>query len=232
MRNKHFARGVRMFCFKLSLSLEAFCIFCWKVLLFRATCVSWQWNHVITELGCVLSRPRKLIFWVLASGSPFKILMISLPFEGDFEHFLFPRRPGAGRSQKHARKLWKRNGATTELRYEIWSISLQASAFFNAKSAGRSKHFNIYNESKHFVRSMLNFRCEISISLEAFACCASKQASRSKRARGICIFQCKISRPLEVWQSLRWKWHFARSMLNSRCDISISLEAFACSASK
>ena len=119
------------------------------------------------------SRLRKFILGISASGSPFQILMICLPFEADFKHFSFPRRPGAARSQKHVRKLWKRNGATTELRYEICSISLQASAFFNAKSAGRSKHFNIYNESKHFVRSMLNFRCEISISLEAFACSAS-----------------------------------------------------------
>ena len=53
------------------------------------------------------------------------------------------------------------------------SISLEASLFVNAKSAGRSKHFNIYDESKHFVQSMLNFRCEISSSLEAFACSAS-----------------------------------------------------------
>ena len=42
--------------------------------------------------------------------------MISLPFEADFKHFEVPGRPGAGRPPKHAGKLWKRNGATTELR--------------------------------------------------------------------------------------------------------------------
>ena len=99
--------------------------------------------------------------------------MISLPFEADLKHFCFPERPGAGRSPKHAGKQWNRNGATTELGHEIFSISLEASAFFNAESASRSKHFNIYEESKHFARGMWNFRCEISVSLEALACSAS-----------------------------------------------------------
>ena len=163
-----------MFCFKLSLSHEAFCIFSCKVQVFRARCVSWQWNHCITELGCVLSRPPKFIFGISASGSPFQILMICLPFDADFKYFCFPGRPGV---QDVRQNTQESNGIATVV---LLSLAMRFSAF-----RSRHQHFSIqtqqaarsisifYAESKHFARGMLMFRCEISVSLEAFECSAS-----------------------------------------------------------
>jgi hypothetical protein len=92
------------------------------------------------------------VLGISASGSPFQILMISLPFEADFKHFSLQWRSAAGRMPKHADNRLPDIAATAQLRCVIFNISLERSLILCAweawKYACRSKHclFLVYDE--------------------------------------------------------------------------------------